>query len=238
MIKRGYDDITVSQCKSVFSSLAAVSLDTFARRISVKRKSVTEEIPDDDDDDAIPTEKILINKYKLLKVEAKGKMRKASLTSILNRTSFGNLFSVSQDGNNSSYHSDANYDSVYSHFANNENRFGIISTKELNMSNIHNENENENDFDPESENEKNGRNDKDKNKYKEHSYKSKEHSSAQKDYHRGSRKSTDYTKDFVLVEESSSTTEDVPPRKLLWEPSYSTSKRPKRKEFGECCTIF
>ena len=234
MIKRGYDDITVSQCKSVFSSLAAVSLDTFARRISVKRRSVTEEIPDDDDDDdAIPTEKILINKYKLLKLEAKGKMRKASLTSILNRTSFGNLFSMSQDANNNSVYSDVNYDSL----CNNENRIGINSTKESNISNLHQENESDIDHENENENEKNSSHDRDRNKYKEHSSKNKEHSSAHKDYHRGSRNCADDAKNSVLVEESSFSTEDVPPRKLLWEPSYSASKHTERKIFRECCSI-
>ena len=95
VIKRGHDDISASQQGSLFT-LTAESLDSFARRISVHRRKLsnTETDIDEEDDGETPSDapdnkKRLIAKYRMLKTEAKKRLRKLSNSHKIQRKSFG-----------------------------------------------------------------------------------------------------------------------------------------------------
>lgn len=91
VISRGYEDISAAQSSS-FLSVASVSFDSFARRISVKNRRMSVE-PEDDDDESISetpdNRKGLIVKYKILRNESKSRMRKLSSSNNTPRKSVG-----------------------------------------------------------------------------------------------------------------------------------------------------
>ena len=91
VISRGYEDISVAQSSS-FLSVASVSFDTFARRISVKNRRMSVE-PEDDDDESVSetpdNRKGLIVKYKILRNDTKSRMRKLSASNNTPRKSVG-----------------------------------------------------------------------------------------------------------------------------------------------------
>ena len=91
VISRGYEDISAAQSSS-FLSVASVSFDSFARRISVKNRRMSVE-PEDDDDESVSettdSRKGLIVKYKILRNDTKSRMRKLSSSNNTPRKSVG-----------------------------------------------------------------------------------------------------------------------------------------------------
>lgn len=268
VIKRGYEDIQACRSTSVFSSLSAVSLDTFAKRITVKRCSTKgstkgsvdlasiEDDDEDDDEDSSLTEKSLIIKYKLLKIQAKKRIRKFSITNILNRKSFGSLFSMSSDSSHS-----MNYD-LYSDikndvFNNDTKNNGLLSSKEEDDNDIgyYCTNENENNDDKMNINvntnvsnnvsihinDKNRSLEKDKlkdkDKDKEFSPMNKNYFSIEKDNKIKLSINTNLPHQYVTSDSSLTSRENIVTGRLLWQPSYSTSKKPPVTKSRECCSL-